>query len=130
ALSVDALKGSAKPFDSRLSELRGQPGQITVAAAISGLLEGSEIVTSHIKCSRVQDPYSFRCQPQVMGAALDLLQNAARTLTIEAGAVTDNPIVFADEDTAISGGNFHGQPVPFAADIIAMALCEVAAISG
>jgi histidine ammonia-lyase len=77
----------------------------------------------------VQDPYSFRCQPQVMGAALDLLTNAARTLTIEAGAVTDNPIVFPDEDSAISGGNFHAQPVAFAADTIAMALCEVGSIS-
>ncbi|MGN6848725.1 MAG: histidine ammonia-lyase [Sphingomicrobium sp.] len=129
ALSVDALKGSAKPFDARISALRGQPGQIRVAAAIAGLLEGSEILTSHVQCSRVQDPYSFRCQPQVMGAALDLLQNAARTLTIEAGAVTDNPIVFAEEDTAISGGNFHAQPVAFAADTIAMALCEVGSIS-
>jgi len=129
AMSVDALKGSAKPFDSRVSELRGQPGQIRVAAAIKGLLDGSEILTSHIACSRVQDPYSFRCQPQVMGAALDLLDNAARTLTIEAGAVTDNPIVFPDEDMAISGGNFHAQPVAFAADTIAMALCEVGSIS-
>ena len=129
ALSVDALKGSAKPFDPRISELRGQPGQIRVAAAIHGLLQGSEILTSHVECSRVQDPYSFRCQPQVMGAALDLLQNAANTLTIEAAAVTDNPIVFADEDTAISGGNFHAQPVAFAADTIAIALCEVGSIS-
>jgi histidine ammonia-lyase len=77
----------------------------------------------------VQDPYSFRCQPQVMGASLDLLTNAARTLTIEAGAVTDNPIVFPDEDSAISGGNFHAQPVAFAADTIALALCEVGSIS-
>jgi histidine ammonia-lyase len=129
AMSVDALKGSARPFDPRISALRGQPGQIRVAAAIHGLLEGSEILTSHVKCSRVQDPYSFRCQPQVMGASLDLLQNAARTLTIEAGAVTDNPIIFADEDAAISGGNFHAQPVAFAADIIAIALCEVGSIS-
>ena len=129
SLSVDALKGSAKPFDPRISELRGQPGQIRVAAAIHGLLQGSEILTSHVACSRVQDPYSFRCQPQVMGAALDLLQNAARTLTIEAAAVTDNPIVFGDDDTAISGGNFHAQPVAFAADTIAMALCEVGSIS-
>ena len=129
ALSVDALKGSAKPFDPRISELRGQPGQIRVAAAIHGLLQGSEILVSHVKCDRVQDPYSFRCQPQVMGAALDLLENAARTLTIEAAAVTDNPIVFADEDTAISGGNFHAQPVAFAGDTIAMALCEVGSIS-
>jgi len=129
SLSVDALKGSSRPFDRRLSQLRGQPGQIRVAAAIHGLLEGSEILVSHVKCDRVQDPYSFRCQPQVMGAALDLLENAARTLTIEAGAVTDNPIVFADEDSAISGGNFHAQPVAFAADTIAMALCEAGSIS-
>ena len=129
ALSVDALKGSIKPFDPRISELRGQPGQIRVAAAIHGLLDGSEILTSHVKCSRVQDPYSFRCQPQVMGAALDLLTNAARTLTIEAGAVTDNPILFPGSDEAISGGNFHAQPVAFAADIIAMALCEVGSLS-
>ena len=130
ALSVDALKGSIKPFDRRISALRGQPGQIRVAAAIHDLLEGSEILVSHASgCPKVQDPYSFRCQPQVMGAALDLLENAARTLTIEAAAVTDNPIVFPDEDTAISGGNFHAQPVAFAADTIAMALCEVGSIS-
>jgi histidine ammonia-lyase len=129
ALSVDALKGSVKPFDPRISELRGQPGQIRVAAAIRDLLDGSEIVANHARCGKVQDPYSFRCQPQVMGAALDLLTNAARTLVIEAGAVTDNPIVFPDEDTAISGGNFHAQPVAFAADTIAMALCEVGSIS-
>jgi histidine ammonia-lyase len=130
ALSVDALKGSIKPFDPRISALRGQPGQIRVAAAIHDLLQGSEILASHATdCRKVQDPYSFRCQPQVMGAALDLLENAARTLTIEAGAVTDNPIVFPDEDTAISGGNFHAQPVAFAADTIAMAMCEVGSIS-
>ncbi len=129
ALSVDALKGSIKPFDARISEVRGQPGQIRVAAAIRALLDGSPIVESHHRCGRVQDPYSFRCQPQVMGASLDLLVNAARTLTIEAAAVTDNPIVFADEDSAISGGNFHAQPVAFAADTITMALCEVGGIS-
>jgi histidine ammonia-lyase len=129
ALSVDALKGSVKPFDPRLSALRGQPGQIAVAAAIRDLLDGSEILASHGRCGKVQDPYSFRCQPQVMGAALDLLSNAARTLTIEAAAVTDNPIVFPDEDMAISGGNFHAEPVAFAADIIAVALCEVGSIS-
>ena len=127
ALSVDALKGSVKPFDPRISELRGQPGQIRVAAALRELLDGSAIVASHARCGKVQDPYSFRCQPQVMGAALDLLANAARTLTIEAGAVTDNPILFGEE--AISGGNFHAQPVAFAADTISMALCEVGSIS-
>jgi histidine ammonia-lyase len=129
ALSVDALKGSAKPFDPRISALRGQPGQIRVAAEIAAFLNGSEILASHGRCGRVQDPYSFRCQPQVMGAALDLLTNAARTLTIEAAAVTDNPIVFPDDDSAISGGNFHAQPVAFAADMIALALCEVGSIS-
>ena len=134
ALSVDALKGSIKPFDPRISEVRGQPGQIRVAAAIRGLLEGSPIVESHHRCGRVQDPYSFRCQPQVMGAVLDLLTNAGRTLEIEASAVTDNPIVFGaggdnGSDIAISGGNFHAQPVAFAADMIAMALCEVGSLS-
>jgi len=134
ALSVDALKGSAKPFDPRISALRGQPGQIRVAGEIAALLDGSDILASHGRCGRVQDPYSFRCQPQVMGAALDLLTNAARTLTIEAAAVTDNPIVFGaggdqGADSAISGGNFHAQPVAFAADTIALALCEVGSIS-
>jgi histidine ammonia-lyase len=129
-LSIDALKGSVKPFDARISALRGQAGQIRVAAALRELLDGSGIVASHATdCPKVQDPYSFRCQPQVMGAALDLLDHAARTLTIEAGAVTDNPIVFPDDDTAISGGNFHAQPVAFAADTIAMAMCEVGSIS-
>jgi histidine ammonia-lyase len=128
ALSVDALKGSIKPFDQRLSEVRGQPGQLRVAAAIRSLLDGSPIVASHHRCGRVQDPYSFRCQPQVMGACLDLLDHAARTLTIEAAAVTDNPILF-DDDSAISGGNFHAQPVAFAADIVTMALCEVGSLS-
>jgi histidine ammonia-lyase len=130
ALSTDALKGSAKPFDARVSELRGQPGQIRVAAALRSLLDGSGILASHeTDCPKVQDPYSFRCQPQVMGAALDLLDHAARTLTIEAAAVTDNPVVFPDEDATISGGNFHAQPVAFAADMIAMALCEVGSLS-
>jgi histidine ammonia-lyase len=129
ALSVDALMGSAKPFDPRISELRGQSGQIRVAAMLRELLDGSEIVASHARCGKVQDPYSFRCQPQVMGAALDLLENAARTLTIEAAAVTDNPIVFPEEDSAISGGNFHAQPVAFAADTITMALCEIGSLS-
>jgi histidine ammonia-lyase len=127
ALSTDALKGSTAPFDARLSEARGQPGQITVAAVLRGLLQGSGIGASHENCGRVQDPYSFRCQPQVMGAALDLIRNCAHTLQIEANAVSDNPLLFGDE--AISGGNFHGQPVAFAADILAMALCEIGSLS-
>ena len=98
-------------------------------AALRGLLAGSAIRDSHEGCEKVQDPYSFRCQPQVMGASLDLITNAARTLAIEANAVTDNPILFPDSDEVISGGNFHAQPVAFAADIIAMALCEVGSIS-
>jgi histidine ammonia-lyase len=127
ALSTDALKGSVAPFDERLSAARGQPGQIAVAAALRGLLADSEIGASHENCGKVQDPYSFRCQPQVMGAALDLIRNAARTLEIEANAVSDNPLLFGDE--ALSGGNFHGAPVAFAADILAMALCEIGSIS-
>ena len=127
ALSTDALKGSVAPFDARLNEARGQPGQIAVAAALRGLLAGSGIGASHENCGKVQDPYSFRCQPQVMGAALDLIRNCARTLEIEANAVSDNPVLFGEE--ALSGGNFHAQPVAFAADILAMALCEVGSIS-
>ena len=129
ALSVDALKGSLAAFDPRLHEARGQPGQIAVAAAMRRLLQGSAILESHAECGKVQDPYSFRCQPQVMGASLDLLGNAARTLEIEANAVTDNPVVFPDADEALSGGNFHAQPVAFAADTIAIAMCEVGSIS-
>jgi len=127
ALSTDALKGSVAPFDPRLNAARGQPGQIAVAAVLRGLLEGSGIGASHENCGRVQDPYSFRCQPQVMGAALDLIRNCATTLQIEANAVSDNPLLFGDE--AISGGNFHAQPVAFAADILAMALCEIGSLS-
>jgi histidine ammonia-lyase len=129
ALSVDALKGSLAPFDPRIHSLRGQPGQIDVAAAIRRLVEGSAINLSHVNCDRVQDPYSFRCQPQVMGASLDLFRHAAKTLTIEANAVTDNPIIFPEADEAISGGNFHAEPVAFAADMIAMATCEAASIA-
>ena len=129
ALSTDALKGSDAAFDPRLHEVRGQPGQIAVARLLLALLDGSEIKRSHADCGKVQDPYSFRCQPQVMGASLDLMRHAARTLEIEANAVTDNPILFPENDLAISGGNFHAQPVAFAADILSLALCEVGSIS-
>jgi histidine ammonia-lyase len=129
ALSTDALKGTDAAFDPRLHAVRGQPGQIAVAAALRELLEGSGIKASHADCGKVQDPYSFRCQPQVMGACLDLMRNAARTLEIEANAVSDNPIIFPDSDDAVSGGNFHAQPVAFAADMLAMAMCEVGSIS-
>ena len=129
AMSVDALQGSDAPFDPRLHDLRGQKGQIAVAAFLRKAMEGSEIRKSHIECDRVQDPYSFRCQPQVMGAVLDLMLAAAKTLEIEANAVSDNPIVFPDTDEALSGGNFHGEPVAFAADQIVMAMCETGSIS-
>ena len=130
ALSTDALKGSDAPFDARIHALRGQPGQIEVAAALRGLLADSPIRDSHRHdCSKVQDPYSFRCQPQVMGACLDALRHAARTLEAEANAVTDNPLVFPDTGEVISGGNFHAEPVGFAAESVALALCEIGSLS-
>ncbi len=129
AMSVDALKGSDAPFDDRVHQVRGQPGQIDVAGVYRTLLQGSPIRASHLECERVQDPYSFRCQPQVMGAALDLLRQCARTLTIEANAVTDNPLLFLDSGSVISGGNFHAEPVAFAADQMALALAEIGSLS-
>lgn len=129
ALSQEAIKGSVKPLDPRIHQARGQIGQIAVAAAVSELLAGSDIVTSHAGCSRVQDPYSIRCVPQVMGACLDNLHHAARILRIEANAASDNPLVFAENGEVISGGNFHAEPVAFAADILALAIAEIGAIS-
>ncbi|KQW83930.1 histidine ammonia-lyase [Brevundimonas sp. Root1279] len=130
ALSVDALKGSDAPFDHRIHALRGQPGQIDVADRLRGLMAGSAIRDSHRHdCAKVQDPYSLRCQPQVMGATLDVLRNAAAMLEREANAVTDNPLVFIEDGDVISGGNFHAEPVAYAADQIAMALCEIGNIS-
>jgi histidine ammonia-lyase len=129
ALSLDAARGSDTPFDARIHALRGQPGQIRAAAALRGLIAGSEIRDSHRDGdTRVQDPYSLRCQPQVAGACLDLLEAAAATLLREANAVTDNPLVTADGEV-LSGGNFHAEPVAFAADMIALALAELGAIS-
>jgi len=129
ALTTDALCGSDTPFDARIHALRGQPGQIAVADALRALLAGSAIRESHRDGDpRVQDPYSLRCQPQVMGAALDLLRNAARTLEIEANAVTDNPLVL-DDGRIVSGGNFHAEPVAFAADQIALALAEIGSLA-
>jgi len=130
ALSTDALKGSDAPFDPRIHALRGQRGQIDVAAALRALLSGSAVRESHrAGCEKVQDPYSFRCQPQVMGACLDALRHAAATLAIEANAVTDNPLVFPDTGEVISGGNFHAEPVGFAAESVALALCEIGSLS-
>jgi len=129
ALSVEALMGSHAPFEARLHIVRGQPGQIKVAQRLRDLLEGGQISDAHAACDRVQDPYSFRCQPQVMGAALDLLAQSARTLVIEANGVNDNPVIFPDTDEAVSGGNFHAEPVAFAADQITMAMCEAGSLS-
>lgn len=130
ALSVDAAKGSDAPFDPRVHAVRGQPGQIAAANIYRQLLAGSEIRRSHLENDeRVQDPYSLRCQPQVMGACADLIGNAARTLLIEANAVTDNPLVYAEQGDVISGGNFHAEPVAFAADTLALAIAEIGALS-
>src|SRR5437762_533350 len=129
ALSLDALLGSDAPFDPRIQHLRGHDGQARVAQVYRELLAGSEIRESHRSCARVQDPYSLRCQPQVMGACLDLITQQAATLTIEANAVTDNPLIFPDTGEVLSGGNFHAEPVAFAADILALACAEVGSIA-
>jgi histidine ammonia-lyase len=130
ALSVDAAMASTAPFRAEIQQLRGHAGQIAAGAALTALLEGSDIRMSHLEGDeRVQDPYCLRCQPQVTGAALGLLAQAARTLTIEANAVTDNPLVLVETGEIVSGGNFHAEPVAFAADQIALALSEIGAIS-
>ncbi|HJV68703.1 histidine ammonia-lyase [Ideonella sp.] len=130
ALTVDAARGSDGPFDPRIHSLRGQPGQIDVAQYYRSLLSGSAIRASHAEGDdRVQDPYCLRCQPQVVGACLDQLRHASLVLVREANAVTDNPLVFADDGMMISGGNFHAEPVALAADAMAVAIAEVGAIA-
>jgi len=130
ALSTEAARGSDTPFDPRIHELRRHHGQITTAATLRALMHGSEIRASHLKNDpRVQDPYCLRCQPQVMGAAHDILHNTAFTLATEANGVSDNPLIFTDTDEALSGGNFHAEPVAFAADIIALAICEIGSLA-
>ncbi|MGB7654912.1 MAG: histidine ammonia-lyase [Novosphingobium sp.] len=135
ALSTEAAKGSDTPFDPRIHALRRHKGQIEVAAALRALMAGSAIRASHTEDDpRVQDPYCLRCQPQVMGAALDVLRQACTTLLTEANGVSDNPLIFVGsedggDDTALSGGNFHAEPVAFAADMIALAVCEIGSIA-
>ncbi len=130
ALATDAAKGSDAPFDPRIHTLRGHPGQIASANALRELMAGSAIRASHLTGDdRVQDPYCLRCQPQVMGAALDVLSQVARTLGIEANGVSDNPLVFANDLVALSGGNFHAEPVAFAADMMALVLCEIGSLA-
>ncbi len=130
AMSTDAIMGSTAPLAAEIHALRGQPGQIAVAAGMRALMAGSQIRESHRDGdTRVQDPYCIRCQPQVVGAARDVIEAAAATLQIEANAVTDNPLVLPGEGRIVSGGNFHAEPVGFAADQIALALAEIGAIS-
>jgi histidine ammonia-lyase len=132
SLSLDAAKGSDSPFDARVHEVRGQPGQIAAAAIYRQLVSDSAIRASHlVGDERVQDPYCLRCQPQVMGACMDIIANASRTLLIEANAVTDNPLLFQEGDSAVvvSGGNFHAEPVAFAADTLALAIAEIGSIA-
>ncbi|HEX4332470.1 MAG TPA: histidine ammonia-lyase [Usitatibacter sp.] len=130
AMSVDAAMGSDTPFDPRIHELRGHAGQSSAAALYRKLLAGSQIRASHLTGDeKVQDPYSLRCQPQVMGACRDAIDYAARILLIEANGVTDNPLVFPDGDESLSGGNFHAEPVAFAADHLALAIAEIGALS-
>ena len=125
ALSVDGARGSDTPFDPRIQAVRGHPGQTDVAAALRVLLAGSAIRESHrVGDPRVQDPYSLRCQPQVMGAALEMIRASAATLEREANAVSDNPLVFPETGEILSGGNFHAEPVAFAADMLALAVAE------
>jgi histidine ammonia-lyase len=129
AMTVDAAKGSDTPFDDRIHAVRGQRGQREVAARYREWLAGSALRQSHLHCEKVQDPYCLRCQPQVMGACLDQLRHAWDILLIEANGVSDNPLVFADTLEALSGGNFHAEPVAFAADNLALAIAEVGALA-
>jgi histidine ammonia-lyase len=126
AMATDAAAGSDTPFDARIHTLRGHPGQIDVAGILRRLMDGSQIRRSHLENDpRVQDPYSIRCQPQVMGAALDVIRSASQMLEREANGVTDNPLVMADDGAVLSGGNFHAEPVAFAADMLALATAEI-----
>ena len=129
AMTTDACLGSDVPFDPRIHDVRGQPGQIDTAKTLKELMADSPLRASHIDCGRVQDPYSLRCQPQVMGACLDTLRHAAQVIGRECNAVSDNPLVFADTGEVISGGNFHAEPIAIAADTLAIAVAEIGALA-
>ncbi len=129
AMSSDAIRGSDTPFDERIQNVRGHDGQIAAAGVLRDLMQGSDIRASHEECARVQDPYSIRCQPQVVGACLDVLRHVGSVLEVEANAVTDNPLVFTDSKSVLSGGNFHAEPVALAADYLALAIAETGALS-
>ncbi|HVP59172.1 MAG TPA: histidine ammonia-lyase [Myxococcaceae bacterium] len=129
AMTLEGLLGSHRPFSAQIQAARPHPGQVAVAEHLRALLRDSEIVESHADCSKVQDPYSLRCMPQVHGAVRDGLQHARRVLSIEVNSATDNPLVFPGEDLIVSGGNFHGQPVSLALDVLAIACTQLSAIS-
>ncbi|MEM7164444.1 MAG: histidine ammonia-lyase [Planctomycetota bacterium] len=129
AATVDALLGSATPFDARIQEVRPHPGQGTVAATLRDLLHGSEILASHVDCGRVQDAYSLRCVPQVHGAVLDSMNHVQDVLLRECNSSTDNPLIFADDTAILSGGNFHGAPIAYAADLLSIVLTDLGSIS-
>jgi histidine ammonia-lyase len=129
AMSLDAVKGSDTPFDRRIQSVRGHGGQIAVAGVLRKLMGDSEIRASHVGCDHIQDPYSIRCQPQVIGACLDVLRHVCSVLETEANAVTDNPLIFVDAKSVLSGGNFHAEPVALAADYLALAIAEIGALS-
>lgn len=129
ALTMEATAGRPTALDDRIQQIRRQPGQIRAASSLRGLVEDSPVLAEEFEGRRLQDPYSLRCMPQVMGASLDLLEHAARVLEREANAVSDNPLIFPEDGIVLSGGNFHGQPVAFAADMIAMALCEIGSLA-
>jgi histidine ammonia-lyase len=129
AMSIDGLQGSSKPFDRRIHDARGFPGQSISAGNLVELLAGSGINAAHANCGRVQDAYSMRCAAQVHGAARDAFAFARRTFDVEANAATDNPMVFADTEEIVSGGNFHGAPVALASDVLCLGLVQLATIS-
>ncbi|MGZ6077700.1 MAG: histidine ammonia-lyase [Myxococcaceae bacterium] len=129
AMTLEGLLGSHRPFLAPIHAARPHPGQIAVAEHLRSLLRDSEIVESHADCAKVQDPYSLRCMPQVHGAVRDGLSHARRVLSIEVNSATDNPLVFPDEDLIVSGGNFHGQPVSLALDVLAIACTQLSSIS-
>ncbi|MCK4763426.1 MAG: histidine ammonia-lyase [Candidatus Aminicenantes bacterium] len=129
SMSLEALKGTARAFDEKIHALRPHPGQTRIAANIRKLIEDSEIIASHVNCERVQDAYTLRCMPQVLGPIADITGYARNVLTIEINSATDNPLVFPEEEEVISGGNFHGEPLAFIMDYLCIALAEIASIS-
>src|SRR5262249_21240525 len=129
AMTVEATKSSQRPFDPRIQQIRAHPGQSTCAADLRRLLADSEIMASHAGCAKVQDAYSMRCMPQVHGTFRDAVAHVSKVVEIEMNAATDNPLVFAETNEVISGGNFHAQPIALAADLLAAAAADLSSIS-